>query len=243
MPPDRSCSRPVAEPGLERTRAVAIAARPSPRPVRPSPSLVVADTDTGAPSSGRPACRPRPRLRRSVRSAAGCRSPGRRRCRSRSRRRAPGRGGLGEQGPAAPGAPGSTPAPTYREVASRGRRARHAESSASQAACSSDVRVGVTLEALRLVGPVQARELHRDAVGEAVDVGADADAGELLHAMIMPGPRIEWVSELPRSRTGRRPELIAGFAGPGTASYCVGDGDHDHAALARGRGRPAGDSG
>ena len=28
-----------------------MAARPSPRPVRPSPSVVVADTDTGAPTA------------------------------------------------------------------------------------------------------------------------------------------------------------------------------------------------
>src|SRR4029079_365224 len=31
--------------------AVATAARPSPRPVRPSPSVVVAETDTGAPTA------------------------------------------------------------------------------------------------------------------------------------------------------------------------------------------------
>ncbi len=49
-----------------------------------------------------------------------------------------------------------------------------------------DVGVGVTLEPLRLVGPVQAGEVERYAVDEAVDVGSDADSGECLHTMIMP---------------------------------------------------------
>ena len=41
-----------------------------------------------------------------------------------------------------------------------------------------DVAVGVTLEAVVLVGPGQAGELHRDARREAVDVDADPDAGQ-----------------------------------------------------------------
>jgi hypothetical protein len=46
--------------------------------------------------------------------------------------------------------------------------------------------VGVALEALGLVGPVQAGEVHGHAVGEPVHVGADADAGRVRHAPIMP---------------------------------------------------------
>jgi hypothetical protein len=49
-----------------------------------------------------------------------------------------------------------------------------------------DIGVGVAFEALRLVGPGEAREVQGDAVGEPVYVGADADAGELVHAKIMP---------------------------------------------------------
>ena len=49
-----------------------------------------------------------------------------------------------------------------------------------------DVGVGVALEALRLVGPGEAGEVQRDAVDEPVHVGADADAREVVHAMIMP---------------------------------------------------------
>jgi hypothetical protein len=49
-----------------------------------------------------------------------------------------------------------------------------------------DVGVGVALEALRLLGPHQPGEVHRDPVGETVDVGADADPERGIHAMIMP---------------------------------------------------------
>jgi hypothetical protein len=49
-----------------------------------------------------------------------------------------------------------------------------------------DVGVGMALEALRFVGPGEAGEVQGDAVDEAVHVGADADAGELVHATIMP---------------------------------------------------------
>ena len=59
------------------TRAVAIAATPSPRPVRPSPSVVVADSETGAPTA--PRSGPRSPRRAGDRAAAGCRSPGPRR--------------------------------------------------------------------------------------------------------------------------------------------------------------------
>ena len=38
-----------------------------------------------------------------------------------------------------------------------------------------DVGVGVALQALRLVGPGEPGEVHRDPVDQAVDVGADAD--------------------------------------------------------------------
>ena len=52
-----------------------------------------------------------------------------------------------------------------------------------------DVAVGVALEALRLVGPGEAGEVHRYAVGEAVDVGADARSHSVRtsgHGVIMP---------------------------------------------------------
>jgi len=52
VPPATAVSRSTAG-GQEawQTRAVAIAAMPSPRPVRPRPSVVVADRLTGAPDS------------------------------------------------------------------------------------------------------------------------------------------------------------------------------------------------
>ncbi|GAA1476777.1 hypothetical protein GCM10009623_12230 [Nocardioides aestuarii] len=54
-----------------------------------------------------------------------------------------------------------------------------------------DVGVGVALEPLRLVGPREPGEVHRDAVDEAVDVGADADTEGRgwtggVHEVIMP---------------------------------------------------------
>ena len=42
--------------GGGRSRAVAIAARPSPRPVRPRPSVVVPDTETGPPAAAESTC-------------------------------------------------------------------------------------------------------------------------------------------------------------------------------------------
>ena len=52
-PPTTTTSDAVAMRSLTQAgpRAVAMAAMPSPRPVRPSPSVVVADRDTGAPDS------------------------------------------------------------------------------------------------------------------------------------------------------------------------------------------------
>jgi len=47
-----------------------------------------------------------------------------------------------------------------------------------------DVGIRVPLETRGLVGEVQPREMHGYAVGEAVDVGADADAREAHRTII-----------------------------------------------------------
>ena len=80
------------------------------------------------------------------------------------------------------------------------------------------VGVGVALETLRLVGPGQAGQVEGHARDEAVDVGADADAGK-AHAPIMPdgGKRHHYVTsratsgigndgQWRREVAGRRPE-------------------------------------
>ena len=51
-----------------------------------------------------------------------------------------------------------------------------------------DVAVGVPGEARALVGEGEPGQVHRDAVGEAVHVGADAGAGVVVTRTIMPGP-------------------------------------------------------
>ena len=150
------------------TRAVAIAATPSPRPVSPSPSVVVADTDTGAPTAAE--------------SAA-----------SASARRGPSRGrlpitwtatlpiskpgvahpacGLVEEG----GAGRARPRGVRRtEVAAQVAEARRGQQRVA-GGVGGDVGVGVALQALRLVGPVQSGEVEGCAVDETVHVGADAD--------------------------------------------------------------------
>ena len=76
---------------------------------------------------------------------------------------------------ATPGGAGPLPAPRCRSCEPRS-PSPAADSSASQAACAATSRVGVPLEALRLVGPGEPGQVERDAVGEPVDVGADADA-------------------------------------------------------------------
>ena len=110
------------------TRAVAIAATPSPRPVRPSPSVVVPLTDTGAPTASESAaCASARRLPTLGRLPTTCTAtlP----ISTAGRAHQPGR--LGEQG-----APrGARPARAGRcRSARRGRRCRRRRSSASQAA-------------------------------------------------------------------------------------------------------------
>ena len=58
-----------------------------------------------------------------------------------------------------------------------------AESSASQAAWAATSPSEWPGQPLRLLGPGEPREVHRDAVGEAVDVGADADAECGIHGI------------------------------------------------------------
>ena len=159
--------------------AVAIAATPSPRPVRPSPSVVVAETETGAPDGGRERRRGLGPARTQAGAVAdhldghvadleaGRPHP---RC------------GLGQQGRAG----GAGPLRLRRaEVRSEVAEPRRREQGVARGV-RRHVAVGVTLEALRLVGPGEAGEVQRHAVDEPVDVGADADAGELVHATIMP---------------------------------------------------------
>ena len=133
-----------------------MAATPSPRPVRPRPSVVVAETVTGAPAAAVSAA-----------SASARRGPRRGRLpitwTATLPTAKPGRahagGGLGEQGdPGRAGPGGVGRAELAAEVAEpRGRQQRVARG------VRGDVAVGVTLEAVVLVGPGQAGQVHRDA--------------------------------------------------------------------------------
>ena len=83
-------------------------------------------------------------------------------------------GGLRQQGdPGGAGPRGVGRAELAAEVAEPGGRQQRVAGSVR-----GDVAVGVTLEAVVLVGPGQAGEVHRDARREAVDVDAHADAGQ-----------------------------------------------------------------
>ena len=152
------------------TSAVAMAATPSPRPVRPSPSVVVAERLTGAASAvgergGRlVAARAEARdvaddlhrdvadLPAGVAHAAG---------RLGQERDARGAGPLGLGG-----------AEVGAEVAEPGRGEEGVAGGVR-----GDVGVRVALEPGGLVRPGEAGEVHRDAHHEPVHVGADADAG------------------------------------------------------------------
>ena len=75
--------------------------------------------------------------------------------------------------PEAPAHCGSAVPKLRAEVAQPGRREQCVARGMGR-----DIGVGVTLEALRLVGPGEPGQVERDAVDEPVDVGADADARE-----------------------------------------------------------------
>ncbi len=147
--------------------AVAIAATPSPRPVRPSPSVVVAETDTGAPTAAR-----RPGLvapwaetgpvADHLHGDVDDLEPG----------RAHPAGGLGQQGGARRAGPlGLGGAEVRAQVAQvgggeervAGRVRRH-------------VGVGVALETGLLVGPGEPGQVHLGARHQPVHVGADTGA-------------------------------------------------------------------
>ena len=170
------------------TSAVAIAAMPSPRPVSPSPSVVVADTDTGAPTAAE--------------SAA-----------SASARRGPSRGTVADDldGDVADlEAGGAHPPRGLLEQGHAGRarprRVRRTEVAAQVAepggreqrvarGVRRDVRVRVTLEALRLVRPGETGEVQGYAVDESMHVGTDADP-------VGPGGVcVTWRSCLSKNRT------------------------------------------
>ncbi len=165
--------------GLDRPTRSRSPRRPRPRPVRPSPSVVVADTDTGAPTAvgqrGLGLGPPRPESGPVADHLDDTLPTSKPAARTR-------RGGLGEQcrpGRAGPGRLRRTEVGA--EVAQTGRGEQRVARGVGR-----DVGVGVALEALRLVGPGQPGEVHGYAVDEPVHVGADADTGESLHAMIMP---------------------------------------------------------
>ena len=148
-----------------------MAATPSPRPVRPRPSVVVAETVTGAPAA-------------SLRAASASARRGPRRGRlpitwtatlpiakpaARTRR-----GGLAEQRDAGGAGPrGVGGAELAAEVAEPGGREQRVARGVGR-----DVAVGVTLQAVVLLGPGEAGEVHRHARRQAVHVDADADAGQ-----------------------------------------------------------------
>ena len=157
-----------------------MAATPSPRPVRPRPSVVVAETVTGAPAAS--TARPPPRRGEpEARTVAdhldgdvADRVPG---------RADPG-GGLGEQGRAGRARPGGVGrAELGAQVAEAGARKQRVAGGVRR-----DVAVGVTLEAVVLVGPRQPGEVHRDAGGQAVHVDADADARHPVYGQVTSPP-------------------------------------------------------
>ena len=152
---------------------MASAATPSPRPVRPRPSVVVAEIDTGAPmappraasasarrglSFGRlpmtwtealPMRKPAARTRRAVSSSMAV--------------------------PAAPAHSGSDVPKFEPEVAQAGRRQQGVAQRVG-----GGVAVGVALEPLRLAGPGQPGQVKRHALGVPVHVDAQPDPGQVL---------------------------------------------------------------
>ena len=201
-----------------------MAATPSPRPVRPRPSVVVAETVTGAPSASDSAClglraaRPeaRPVADHLHGHVADLEARGPDPTRGLPEQRDAGRARPGRLRGAEVGAQVAQPGWPTEGVAGGVRR---------------DVGVGVTLETLRLVRPGQAGEVERHPLDEPVDVGADADAGEArgsLHPVIMPEQQ-SGREDIPR-------RLVPG--GPGRRLRRAGgqllrrDGD-DHPRVAR----------
>ena len=129
---------------------------------------MVAETDTGAPTASPSAA-----------SASARRGPSRGRLpidldrdvADLEARLADPPGGLGQQRDARrAGPPRVRRTEVAAEVAEAGGREQRVAGGVGR-----DVGVGVALEALRLVGPGQPGQVHRDAVDQAVDVGADAD--------------------------------------------------------------------
>ena len=151
--------------------AVASAATPSPRPVRPSPSVVVAETDTGAPSAAPSAA-----------SASARRGPSRGRLPITCTAALP----IAEAGRADPRAVSSSSADARRRRPTAGRRSRtgsrgrpaRPRTAPRRRRVGGDVGVGVARQPLRLVGPGQPGEHQGYAVGVAVHVDAEPDAGK-----------------------------------------------------------------
>ena len=151
---------------------MAMAATPSPRPVRPRPSVVVAATDTGAPAAADSAASASSRRGPSLRPVADhldgdVADDG-------TRRAARMRGRLGEQAhPGGAGQLGPVGAEVRAQVAEPGGREQRVAGGVG-----GDVAVGVAGQP-PLTGPEQAGERQGAAVvGERVDVDADADAGQ-----------------------------------------------------------------
>ena len=170
-------ARPRGPQAVGTTRAVAMAATPSPRPVRPRPSVVVAETVTGAPAAGAEA---------GLRLGATGAEPGPvadhldRDVADREARGADPCGGLGQQrgaGGAGPGGVGR--AELGAQVAQPGGRQQGVAGSVR-----GDVTVGVTLQPVVLVGPGQSGQVHRDAGREAVDVDTDAHTRDGRHRAV-----------------------------------------------------------
>ena len=160
------------------TRAVAIAATPSPRPVRPSPSVVVPLTDTGAPTASESAASASARRLPTLGAVAddldrdvADLEPG--------LAHQPGR--LGEQGhPRRPGELGPGRAEVRPEVADAGRREERVAGGVR-----GDVGVGVAVEPA-LPGPEQAGDPQLapgPVAGERVHVDPDADPGQCAHGV------------------------------------------------------------
>ena len=146
------------------SRAVAIAAMPSPRPVRPSPSVVVAERETGAPSASprtRSACSRREPILGSLPITCT--------------------GRLTEEVDACGVGPLRLAAA---EVAADVAEPRGAEHGVNHRV-SRTVAVGVSLEACFSVRPLEPGEPEGTSGHEAVYVGTDADPRR-CHRSIMP---------------------------------------------------------
>ena len=185
-PPGASTRR--LRPMRRRTSAVAMAARPSPRPVRPSPSVVVADTDTGAPSRlgqhrlrlGAARADPRPvadDLHGGVADPVAVRATtGRATWRSMSAPLTP-----SQRGSSTPNTAPMSPSPA-------------ADSSASHSACAADVAVGMPGAAVG-VGEQQTQQPARPPGFDRVHVGAQSDPRQLVHrrTIASASSRSSWV--------------------------------------------------